>query len=268
MGFLDADLTNRFLDSFRASGGRFVGGVETAEVVFDGVNAVETRLVDGSIIRSEKTLCALGRIARVGGLRLENAGIALNKEQRIDVDASARTSVPHIYAAGDVIGPPSLASASMEQGRRAARHLLGLETSRLGEWLPTGIYSVPEMACVGLTEKAAASKYGSAVIGFARFDEIARGLISSHPDGMLKMVASPDGVVRGIHIVGEQATELIHIGQMGLIHGATVDTYIENIFNFPTYAEGYRVAALQVAGQLQAQHGGDLDGGQGDLKSA
>ena len=116
--------------------------------------------------------------------------------------------------------------------------------------MPSGIYSIPELASVGLTSEQTRARYGATVVGLARFNEIARGHIARCPDGVLKMIASPDGVVRGIHIIGENATDLVHIGQMGLIQSATAETYVENVFNFPTFAECYRVAALQITGQL------------------
>ena len=250
MGFLDSDLTDRFIASFSNRGGKFVGNTEIREVRFDGIAQVETELIDGTIIRSEKVLCALGRVSQLSGLKVENAGLKVNERQLIEVDKMGKTAVPHIYAAGDVIGPPSLASASMEQGRRAACDILGLNPGRQGDWIPTGIYAVPELACVGVSEVAARETFDEIVVGYAHFKEIARGHIAHSQEGMLKLVVSGDRMIRGVHIVGEQATELIHIGQMGLIQGATVDTFVENVFNFPTYAESYRVAALSAAAQL------------------
>jgi len=252
LGFLDRDLTERFVESFERQGGTFVGGAEVVDAAFDGVSSVVTRFADGTRLTSEKVLCALGRVAQLDGLRVERAGVEVNDRQLIEVNAAGQTSVPHIYAVGDVIGPPSLASAAMEQGRRAACDLLGLPSGDSSEWIPTGIYAVPELASVGLTESEAQTRFGDVVTGFAHFREIARGQIANAQDGILKLVVSADRVVRGVHIVGAQATDLIHIGQMGLIHGASVDSYVENIFNFPTYAEAYRVAALAAAARLKS----------------
>jgi NAD(P) transhydrogenase len=250
LGFLDSDLTERFLASFERHGGTFIGNADVAAVKFDGISRVETHFSEGTVVKSDKVLCALGRVSQLEGLKVENAGVSVSDQQLVEVDEAGQTSVPHIYAVGDVVGPPSLASASMEQGRRAACAILGLDAGRQSEWIPTGIYAVPEMASVGLTETAAREVYGDVVVGFADFKEIARGLIANASDGLLKLVVSPDRVVRGIHIVGAQATDLIHIGQMGLIQNASVDVYVENVFNFPTYAESYRVAALQAAAKL------------------
>lgn len=248
LGFLDPDLADRFLARFESAGGHFIGEANIEQVAFDGISEVETRLGDGTVITADKVLCAMGRVAQIDGLGIDKTGIQMTN-QLIAVDANGQTSVPHIYAAGDVVGPPSLASASMEQGRRAACHLLGLDAGHQGDWIPTGIYAVPELASVGLTEPQVKQEYGAALTGFAHFKEIARGHIAGRQSGMLKLVVSPDQVVRGVHVVGEHATDLVHIGQMGLIYGATVDVYVENIFNFPTFAESYRVAALQVTGK-------------------
>ena len=258
LGFLDKDLTDRFLNHFKLNGGEFIGGMDVHKVGWDGLSQVVTTLADHTEIRSEKLLCAAGRVANVDGLNLENVGIQLNDRGLVDVDINCRTKVDSIYAAGDVIGPPSLASASMEQGRRASRAALGLDDDlpekvdlgAMNRVMPVGVYSIPEMSSVGLTEHQAIELYGSCLVGRAPFEEIARGQISDIQDGMLKMIADSSGKkLLGVQIVGEEATELIHIGQMGLINNASIDTFVDNIFNFPTLAEAYRVAALQIAGQ-------------------
>jgi NAD(P) transhydrogenase len=253
LGFLDQDLTKSFVDAFERRGGVFLGNANVTDVVFDGVSQVETRFDDGTTIKSDKVLCAQGRFADLAGLRIDAAGLKLNDRQLVDVDENGRTRVEHIYAAGDVVGPPSLASASMEQGRRAACHILGQAVGTIGQFIPTGIYSIPELASVGLTEAQAREQFEGVVVGFADFREIARGHIAGAKDGMLKLVVSSDGLIRGIHIVGVHATDLVHIGQMGLLQGATVETFIENVFNFPTYAESYRVAAIHAAALLPNQ---------------
>jgi len=252
LGFLEPEMVQGFLTAFARYGGRFIGEAVVERVEFDGISRVLTHLADGRVVDSEKLLCALGRISQLDGLHVERTGITVNERQLVEVNAFGQTSVPHIYAAGDVIGPPSLASAAMEQGRRAACHLLGIDPGHRGEWIPSGIYSVPEIASVGLTTEQARERFGGVVVGIAKFNEIARGHIARCPDGVLKMVASPDGVVRGIHIIGDNATDLVHIGQMGLIHSVSAETYVENVFNFPTFAECYRVAALHITGQLSA----------------
>ena len=128
--------------------------------------------------------------------------------------------------------------------------MLGMDPGSQGEWIPTGIYGVPELASVGLTEATARVEHSGVVTGSAHFEEIARGHIAGTTDGLLKLVVAEDGKLLGVHIAGAQATDLIHIGQMALIQGAGVDVFIENVFNFPTYAEAYRVAALAAVAAL------------------
>ena len=250
LGFLDPEIVDRFVASFKRAGGRYLGGHRATSVKWDGVEKVVATLDDGSVVESEKLLCCLGRVANLEGLELQNAGLAPNDRGLIDVDANCRTTVPHLYAVGDVIGPPSLASSSMEQGRRAMCHALGLSLNTGADVIPAGIYTIPEMSQVGLTEAEATKKYGGALVGRAKFDELARGQISAIEDGLLKLVADPGGKrVLGVQIVGEGACELIHVGQMALLADAEVDTFVDNIFNFPTLAEAYRVAALDIAKQ-------------------
>jgi len=250
LGFLDAELTQRFVRSFEARGGRFLGRQKVMNVAWDGLATVVTTLENGVMLRSEKLLCTLGRVANVDGLNIQAAGLKCTPSGLLEVDAYCRTAVSHIYAVGDVIGPPALASCSMEQGRRAIRHALGLEVGHSPELIPMGIYTIPEMASVGLNEHEARQRYGGALVGRAPFDELARGQIAGITDGLLKLVADPQGQrLLGVQIIGEGATELIHVGQMGLLTHCDVDTFVEHIFNFPTLAEGYRVAALHIAQQ-------------------
>lgn len=250
LGFLDADLTDRFVHAFEASGAQFIPNVKVNRVYWDGVSQVITELEGGRIVRSEKLLSAAGRVANVEGLCIENAGLSLNERGIIPVDKHCKTVVDNIYAAGDVIGPPSLASASMEQGRRACLGALGIDLGEMTDMIPSGIYAIPELSTVGMNEQQARDSYGDVIVGYARFEEIARGQISGVQDGLLKLIACPKGKkLLGVAIVGEGATELIHIGQMALLSNMEVDGFVENIFNFPTLAEAYRVAALHIAGQ-------------------
>jgi NAD(P) transhydrogenase len=248
VSFLDPELADYFVRSFTANGGRFLAQQEFTAVAWDGVAQVVTTLKSGEVVRSDKLFCALGRVPNIAGLNIPAAGITLTSRGFIAVDDNCQTIMPHIYAVGDVIGPPSLASSSMEQGRRAIRHALGLEVSNPLEMIPVGIYTIPEIASVGLDEHAARQRYGEVVIGRAPFAELARGQIAGITDGLLKLVADAQGQrLLGIQIIGEGATELIHVGEVSLLAGCNIDTFVEHIFNFPTLAEAYRVAALDIA---------------------
>lgn len=252
LGFLDADLAKGFLNAFERAGGTFIGNTDVTSVAFDGISSVVTEFADGTRMRSDKLLCALGRISQLDGLNIAQAGVSVSDNGLILTDENGRTNVANIFAAGDVVGPPSLASASMEQGRRVACSLLNVPVGESGSYIPSGIYSIPELASVGLTEAQARDQVGEVVVGYASFSEIARGHIAGIPEGMLKLIADRNGMLLGVHILGAEATDLIHIGQMGLIHHASLDVFIDNVFNFPTYAECYRVAALQAAAKLAA----------------
>ncbi len=250
LGFLDNDLTDTFIRAFGAMGGQWLGNTKVKSAAWNGFDAVEVETEEGEIIRGEKLLCAAGRVAAVKDLQIKNAGLELNERGYIGVDENLKTNVPSIFAAGDVIGPPSLASASMEQGRRAACNAFGLEAGTMHNTIPAGIYSIPELSSVGISETSAREKHGDVLVGITKFDEIARGQISGFQDGMLKIVCDPEGrKVLGVMIVGEGATELIHIGQMALLTEADVDIFVESIFNFPTLAEAYRAAALEIIHQ-------------------
>jgi NAD(P) transhydrogenase len=201
-------------------------------------------------VKSEKMLVALGRQPNVEELDLGSAGLTVNEKGRLAISEYGQTDVPHIYVAGDMSGRGALASRAMEEGRRAVSHALGLEVGESANQMPLGIYTIPEIASIGLDESQARARFRGPLIGRARFNEIAKGQITGACDGLLKLIADPAGErLLGVQIVGEDATELIHLGQMALQGGATVDRFIDTIFNFPTFAEGYRIAALDILGQ-------------------
>lgn len=246
--FIDRELSERFVADFERGSGRYLGRRTLRGVAWDGVSRVVTTLDGGEEVQTDKALVALGRVAFLTGMNIEAAGLAVSERGHLPVDGNCRTAVPHIYAVGDVIGPPALASAAMEQGRRAMRHALGLNPGPSADMIPAGIYTIPEISSVGLTEVQAIERHGGAVVGRAPFSELARGQIAAIPDGLLKLVSDPTGrKILGVQIVGEGASELIHLGQLAMIAGMEVDAFIESIFNFPTLAEGYRVAALEIA---------------------
>ncbi len=254
LGFLDPDLSDHFTAALTSFGARFQGGRSVTEMTFEAARGVSAVLDDGSCRRAEKVLFALGRVANLDGLEIERAGLVVNGRGLLDVDRNCRTAVPHIYAAGDVIGAPSLASSAMEQGRLVVRHALGLSHGAPPHTIPAGIYTIPEISSVGLGEAQARAEHGAVKVAVARVAEVARGQIDGNTDGMLKLIADADGRrLLGVQIVGEGATELIHLGQMALVQQLDIDVFVENIFNFPTLAESYRIAALAVIAQRAAR---------------
>ncbi|MFT7617840.1 MAG: NAD(P) transhydrogenase [Planctomycetota bacterium] len=247
LGFMAPELVEGFVSAFESMGGHWLGNSKVESVEWDGISTVVTKLADGREIKTEKLLFALGRVANLDGMNIEAAGLELTARGLLAVNDALQTDIPHIYGVGDVIGPPSLAASAMEQGRRAVRHALGLENHDFATTIPIGIYSLPELASFGLNEKAAIAKFGSCLVGTARFSELARGQISGNTDGLIRLICDEAGdKLLGVEAVGEGATELIHMGQVALISNWSIDAFVENIFNFPTMAEAYRVAALDV----------------------
>jgi NAD(P) transhydrogenase len=206
---------------------------------------VRTTLKSGKKILADALLYAVGRYGATAMLGLEDLGIQQDERGRIVVNEHFQTALPHIYAVGDVIGFPSLASTSMEQGRLAACHAFGMPTYHRPHLLPYGIFTVPEISMVGQNEKQLTKDGVPYEIGVARYREIARGQILGDKVGMLKLLFHQESrQLLGVHAIGQGATELIHIGQTALAFNGTLDFFIENTFNYPTLAECYRVAAL------------------------
>jgi NAD(P) transhydrogenase len=206
----------------------------------------------GKTLQAESVLFAAGRRAAVDGLSLEKAGLAVNDHGYISVDENYRTAVPHIYAAGDVIGFPALASTSMEQGRVAVCHAFDFKyKQRVASMLPMGVYTIPEISAAGETEESCKEKKIDYCVGRALYANNARGHITGDTAGMLKLVfARADKKLLGVSIIGESATELIHIGMMVLDHNRTIDEFIEQVFNYPTLSETYKYAAYEGLGNL------------------
>jgi NAD(P) transhydrogenase len=249
--FMDKELVDQFVRGLENHGGHYVGESQVSDVRWDGVAYVVTTLKTGTIIKSEKMLVALGRQANIEDLDLAAAGITLSDKGLIPVNQSCQTNIEHIYAVGDMVSGPALASKAMEQGRRAVRHALNLPIGDAASTIPLGIYTIPEMASIGLDETGARERYKDPLVGRAKFEEIARAQISGGGQGLLKMIADPAGErLLGIQVVGDSATELVHIGQLALQSGTTIESFIDNVFNFPTYAEAYRIAALDILGQV------------------
>jgi NAD(P) transhydrogenase len=255
LGFVDPDLSSRFRSAFEAAGGTFVGETTVEDVAWDGFGSVVTKLSNGETLSTQKMLVAQGRTASLRGLGVEQVGLELTSRGLIQADEHHRTNIENIYAIGDVIGPPALAASSMSQGRRAVRHALGLDPGATPEDIPAGIYTIPELAFVGLTEAAARERFGHDVlVGRAEFSDLARARINGAEAGMLKLITDATGErILGVHVVGEGAVELVHLGQLARVGGLAVDAFVDQIFNFPTFAEAYRVAALDVIAQRAAQ---------------
>jgi NAD(P) transhydrogenase len=244
LGFLDREIVSDLEFHLRDRGVvlRLGEGVASIERAGD---KVITRLKSGKLLRSDLVLFAAGRAGCTDELNLAAAGLAPDDKGRLVVDAHFRTAQEHIYAAGDVIGFPSLASTSMEQGRLAAAHAFGQETSTFPALFPFGVYAVPEISMVGATEQELAAKNIPYETGVARLRETARGQIVGIDCGILKILFSLETRrVLGVHILGEGATELIHIGQAAMALGGTLEYFVENVFNYPTLAEAYKIAAL------------------------
>lgn len=223
---------------------KFKGNKEPIEIASVNGKAF-VKYKDGTTMEADCLLYALGRQANVSGLHIENAALSVNERGYIPVNALFQTVQPHIYAVGDVIGGASLASTSMEQGRLAARHALGLETHYFPSFYPVGIYTIPEISSIGYTEEQLKELGFRYEIGRAYYYELARSHITGSNVGMFKILFHPDTLeLLGVHIIGRSATELIHIGQVAISYRAKIDYFIDQIFNYPTYAEGYRVAAL------------------------
>jgi NAD(P) transhydrogenase len=215
-------------------------------------NGAITVLESGKRIPADTVMYSAGRQGMTDDLCLDAAGLAADHRGRIKVDDDYRTEVPHIYAVGDVIGFPSLAATSMEQGRLAAHHACGEPVSEISETQPIGIYTIPEISFVGRTEDALTEAKVPFEVGVSRYRELARGQIIGDSYGMLKLLVSPeDRRLLGVHVFGTGATELVHIGQTVMGCGGTVDYLVNAVFNYPTLAESYKVAALDAMNKMR-----------------
>lgn len=232
---------------------------ETVAAVERHARGTLTVLESGKKIPADTVMYSAGRQGLTAGLDLSRAGLTADARGRIRVDEHYRTEVPHIYAVGDVIGFPALAATSMEQGRAAAYHACGEPAGRMHQLQPIGIYTIPEISFVGRTEDQLTEDSVPFEVGVARYRELARGQIIGDSHGMLKLLVSPrDRTLLGVHCFGSGATELIHIGQSVMGCGGTVDYLVDAVFNYPTLAESYKVAALDATNRLrQLDHMGD-----------
>jgi NAD(P) transhydrogenase len=211
-----------------------------------------TVLESGKKIPAETVMYSAGRQGMTDGLGLERAGIEADARGRIPVDEYFRTTVPHIYAVGDVVGFPALAATSMEQGRFAAYHACDEPVHTMNDLQPIGIYTIPEISFIGRTEDALTAARIPFEVGISRYRELARGQIIGDSYGVLKLLVSPDDrSLLGVHVFGTGATELVHIGQAVMGCGGTVDYLVDAVFNYPTLAESYKVAALDAMNKIR-----------------
>jgi NAD(P) transhydrogenase len=251
--FVDAEIVDELVHQMRKRNVNFRFGeaVEGVSVSDGPPRRAVLQLESGKRIVTDMALFSVGRAGATEALVLANAGLAPDERGRIAVDAQFRTSVPHIFAAGDVIGYPSLAATSSEQGRLAACHALGVQAAPMADHFPIGIYSVPEISMVGSTEQTLTKGKIPYEIGIARYREIARGQILGDDSGLLKMLFHRgDRRLLGVHIIGTGATELLHIGQAVFGLGGGLDYFLSTVFNYPTLAECYKVSALNAANKL------------------
>ena len=226
---------------------------EAVTAVDVGAAGTVTTLASGKQIPAETVMYSAGRQGQTDHLDLAAAGLEADPRGRIFVDDNFATKVDHIYAVGDVIGFPALAATSMEQGRLAAYHAFGETTKGMMDLQPIGIYSIPEISYVGLTESELTKDAIPYEVGVSRYRELARGQIAGDSYGMLKLLVSPDDLrLLGVHIFGTNATEMVHIGQAVMGCGGSVDYLVNAVFNYPTFSEAYKVAALDVMNKLRA----------------
>lgn len=245
LDFIDKEIVEDFTYQLRDRNMKLIFG-QTVEGVEKVDGKCRVTLKNGRVLTAEMVLFAAGRVGAVDSLNLEAAGLEADNRGRVKVNPETfQTAVPTIYAAGDVVGFPSLASTSMEQGRIAARHAVGAPSHEPPQFFPYGIYAVPEISTCGLTEEEVIQRSIPYETGIAHFRETSRGHIMGLDSGMLKMIFSlKTRRLLGVHIVGEGATELVHIGQAVLNLKGTVEYFVENTFNYPTLAEAYKIAGL------------------------
>jgi NAD(P) transhydrogenase len=250
LGFLDAALRTGFLAAFHSMGGSYRAGAEASAARFDGFSQVEVTLVGGEVLRAEILFAAFGRVANLDGIGLDRLQLAINARGHVEVNERFETNIAGVYAAGDAIGPPALACAAADQGRRAALAAFGLPPPPATSLVPTGVYTIPEIACVGVSQSQASAKKMDVIVGRADFGEVARAHIAGEPGGFLTLICDRSSTrVLGVQALGEGATDLVHLGQAAIATGATAEFFIEQIFNFPTMTEAYRIAAFDVMKQ-------------------
>ena len=252
LDFCDPEIIEALRFHLRDLAVTFRFGEEVTGVQVGSAGTV-TSLASGKKIAAETVMYSAGRQGQTENLDLEKAGLEADARGRIFVDEAFQTKVDHIYAVGDVIGFPALASTSMDQGRVAACHAFGEPVHGLTALQPIGIYSIPEISYVGATEVELTKQAVPYEVGVSRYRELARGQIAGDSYGMLKLLVSTEDLkLLGVHIFGSNATEMVHIGQAVMGCEGTVQYLVDAVFNYPTFSEAYKVAALDVMNKVRA----------------
>ncbi len=248
--FCDHEIIDTLLHQARSQGMTFRLGESVTDIHEPKPGLVAVELESGKRLLGETVLFSVGRVGDTAALRLQRAGLAADDRGRLKCNKHFQTEVPHIYAVGDVVGFPALASTSMEQGRRAVCHMLGREFDPC-QHMPYGLFTIPEISMVGRNEQQLTADRVPYEVGIARFSEIARGQIAGDTTGMLKLLFHRESrKLLGVHAIGESATEIIHIGQAVMALDGTIDYFRDTVFNYPTMAECYKVAALDGLNKL------------------
>jgi NAD(P) transhydrogenase len=243
--FIDPELSQALVKAMEKNGITFHWKQKVEKCVVEETGVVTLTFSDGPPLTVESVLVAAGRKSNSNQLNLAAAGVKTDERGTVLVDDSYRTNVPHISAAGDIIGYPALASTSMAQGRLAVRHALGVQDPKLAPVLPSGIYTIPEISVAGESEASLQKKNIPYVVGRARYEDNARGRIIGDTDGFLKLVfRKEDMLLLGVHVIGEQSTEIVHIGLVGILGGAKAELFVDICFNIPTLSMLYKAAAL------------------------
>jgi NAD(P) transhydrogenase len=258
LGFLDNEIIEALQYQMRRMGvtlrlGEKVAKIERLATADGGINGavVQATLESGKALRAQTLMYAVGRQGTTSAMQLDRAGLKADDRERLKVNGNYQTDVPHIYAVGDVIGFPALASTAMEQGRLAVCHAFGVQTCSIPELFPFGIYAIPEISMVGRTENQLTTAGIPYEAGIAQYRELARGQLLGDTDGMLKLLIHQENrQILGVHAIGTGATELIHIGQAVMAFQGTLDYFVNSVFNYPTLAEAYKVAALNGMNKL------------------
>jgi NAD(P) transhydrogenase len=252
LDFVDREIVEALAYHLRQMGTTFRLGEKVTKVGIDPVrDRVFAELESGKRVQGDMLLYSVGRQANGDLLQLAAAGLEPDSRGKIKVNTSYQTDVPHVYAAGDIIGFPALASTSMEQGRLASSRMFGAPSEHMPELFPYGIYTIPEISTVGQTEEKLTAGKVPYEVGISKFNELAKSMMLGDETGMLKLLFDRNTrKLLGVHILGQRATEIVHIGQAVLAFGGTIDYFRDTVFNYPTLAEAYKVAALDGLNKL------------------